>query len=115
MRRLTAWVGGTAVGIAAYRLLRRRPQVEAEPAPAEPDTRAEELREKLAESRTVEPATEPVVEEPIAEEEPVSPEERRQRVHEEGRSALDEMRSEDSSHAEGVRDNPAPPTHWVTR
>jgi hypothetical protein len=89
VRRLTAWIGGTAAGIAAYRLLRRRP----EPAPAEPDAdrRADELREKLAESRTAEPTTEPV-----AEDEPESPEERRQRVHEEGRAALDEMRSDDS-------------------
>jgi hypothetical protein len=91
VRRLTAWVGGTAAGIAAYRLLRRRPQVAPEPAPAEPDTRADELREKLAESRTVEPAPEPV-----PEEEPESPDERRQRVHEEGRATLDEMRSDDS-------------------
>ncbi len=91
MRRLTAWIGGTAAGIAAYRLLRRRPEVAPEPAPAEPDadTRADELREKLAESRTAEPT------EPVAEEEPESPEERRQRVHEEGRAALDEMRQDD--------------------
>jgi hypothetical protein len=91
VRRLTAWIGGTAAGIAAYRLLRRRAEVAPEPAPAEPDTRAEELREKLADSRTTEPATEPV-----AAEEPESPDERRQRVHEEGRAALDEMRPEDS-------------------
>jgi hypothetical protein len=95
VRRLTAWIGGTAAGVAAYRLLRRRSQVAAEPAPApdatEADTRADELREKLAESRTAEPATEPV-----AEEEPESPDERRQRVHEEGRAALDEMKTDDS-------------------
>ena len=67
MRRLTAWIGGTAAGIAAYRLLRRRQQMAPEPAP-----------------------------EPVAEEEPESPDERRQRVHEEGRAALDEMRPDDS-------------------
>jgi hypothetical protein len=89
VRRLTAWIGGTAAGIAAYRLLRRRPQMAPEPAPAEPDTRADELRGKLAESRTAEPA-------PVAEEEPESPDERRQRVHEEGRATLDEMRPDDS-------------------
>ena len=98
MRRITAWIGGTAAGIAAYRLLRRRPTTATEPlqepGPAEPDERADELRAKLAESRTAEPAPEPVVEEPVAEEEPESPEERRQRVHEEGRAALDEMKSE---------------------
>ena len=96
MRRLTAWIGGTAAGIVAYRLLRRRPQVASEPiVPVEPDARAEELREKLAESRTAEPAAEPVVEEPLVAE-PESPEERRQQVHEEGRAALDEMKSDQS-------------------
>jgi hypothetical protein len=100
VRRLTAWIGGTAAGIAAYRLLRRRSQVAPEAASApgstpgstEPDTRADELREKLAESRTAEPPTEPV-----AEEGPDSPGERRQRVHEEGRAALDEMQTDDSA------------------
>ncbi len=96
MRRLTAWIGGTAAGIVAYRLLRRRPQVAPEStAPAEPDARAEELRDKLAESRTAEPSAEPVVEEPPAAE-PESPEERRRQVHEEGRAALDEMKSDQS-------------------
>ena len=92
MRRLTAWIGGTAAGIVAYRLLRRRPQVAPEPTvPVEPDARAEELRDKLAESRTAEPVVE---EPPVAE--PESPEERRQQVHEEGRAALDEMKSDQS-------------------
>jgi hypothetical protein len=90
-----------AAGIAAYRLWRRRPQAVPETAePVEPDARADELREKLAqsksaESKTVEPADEPVVEEPVASD-PESPEERRQRVHEEGRAALDEMKSDDA-------------------
>jgi hypothetical protein len=113
VRRLTAWVGGVVGGITAYRLLRRRPRAAlehdvAEPeAAAEPDDRAEELRAKLAESRTAEPAPEPVVEEQPASEpvtgavveeepaaEPESPEERRREVHEEGRAALDEMKSD---------------------
>ena len=95
MRRLTAWIGGSAAGIAAYRLLRRRSQGAAEPptgGSTEPDTRAEELREKLAESRTADPASEPV-----AEQEPESPDERRQRVHEEGRAALDEIQTDEDS------------------
>jgi hypothetical protein len=104
VRRLTAWIGGAVGGIAAYRFFRRRPEPAEVAAPPEPDDRAEELRTKLAESRAAEPVVEeappePVVEEappePVAEEEPESPEERRQRVHEEGRAALDEMTSED--------------------
>ena len=95
MRRLTAWIGGALGGIAAYRLLRRRSQDRPEPVAAEPDARADELRAKLAESREAEP----VVEEPPAEEElsvepEDSPEDRRRRVHEEGRAALDEMQSD---------------------
>ena len=94
MRRLVAWVGGDAGGIAAYRLLKRRPEPATEGAPAEtqPDERAEELREKLAESHSAEAPVEEAPAEPEAE--PESPEERRQRVHEEGRATLDEMQSE---------------------
>jgi hypothetical protein len=92
MRRLFAWIGGTVGGIAAYRFVRRQKaalQPSPEPAVAETDARAEELRTKLVESRAPDPVA---VEEP--EPEPESPEDRRRRVHEEGRAALDEMRSE---------------------
>jgi hypothetical protein len=96
MRRLTAWIGGVASGVVAYRFWRRHTQAAAEPAPApettEPDDRAEELREKLAESRAEE---EPSLAEPA--EAPEAVEGRRQRVHEEGRAALDEMRSDESA------------------
>ena len=99
MRRLTAWIGGAVGAITAYRWLRRRPQSAPEPAPAAADERAEELRVKLAESRVAEPVAEETSPEPVAEEldpvpEPESPEDRRARVHEEGRAALDEMRSD---------------------
>jgi hypothetical protein len=96
MRRLLGWIGGAVGGVAAYRWLRRAPVPEPEVA-SEPDVRAEELREKLAESRAAEPVVEPPAE-PVAEEppaaEPESPDERRRRVHDEGRAALDEMQSE---------------------
>jgi len=88
VRRLLGWLAGAAGGLAAYRLLRRRSAAPVE-APAEPDARAEELRAKLAETQE-EPAPEP--EAPAAEE---SPEERRRRVHDHGRAALDEMRHDE--------------------
>jgi hypothetical protein len=107
MRRLTAWIGGVAGGVVAYRLWRRHTEPAPEPypdaAPAEPDDRADELRAKLAESREATATTEPVVEEPEveeppaespAEDQPESPEERRQRVYDEGRATLDEMKSD---------------------
>jgi hypothetical protein len=97
VKRLVAWVGGVAGGIAAYRLLRRRPEPAPEPpAPreTEPDDRAEELREKLAESREAAPVDEAPAEPGAEAAEPESPEERRQRVHEEGRATLDDMKSE---------------------
>lgn len=95
MRRLVKWIGGTAGGIAAYRFVRRQEaalQPSPEVAPEEPDTRAEELRTKLAETRAAEPVEDDEEPEPPAEPQP--PEDRRQRVHEEGRAAIDEMRSE---------------------
>jgi hypothetical protein len=98
MRRLFKWIGGTAGGIAAYRFVRRQ-EAALQPSPQKPDTRAEELRTKLAETRAAEPVKpeEPTAEAevvPEPEAEPESPDDRRRRVHEEGRAALDEMRSE---------------------
>ena len=100
MRRLTAWIGGVAGGIAAYRFLRSRAPVAPEPSteparpspePTQPDERADELRAKLAENRA---ADEPS---PVEPEEPSGAvDERRERVHEEGRAALDEMKSDDA-------------------
>jgi hypothetical protein len=107
MRRVTAWIGGIASGVVAYRFWRRHRAPDALPEPEDPveaDDRAEELRAKLAETRQPEPEppAEAVAEEPPAAEqvepeaeepaEPESPDERRRRVHEEGRAALDEMK-----------------------
>jgi hypothetical protein len=105
MRRLLGWVSGALGGITAYRLLRRRQAGEVAP---EADGRADELRAKLAESRVAADTAEPAVEEPVFEEasaeEPLaepepseeaeSPDDRRRRVHEEGRAAIDEMKPE---------------------
>jgi hypothetical protein len=91
MRTRIAWLAGAAgAGIAAYRKLRRVP------VPAE-DPRAEELRRKLDESRTIveereefEAAETPVDE--VAGPETGEVEGRRKAVHERGRAAADEMR-----------------------
>jgi hypothetical protein len=80
--------------------------------PSESDERAEELRAKLAESKVTESQAAPTVVddtpaetpgEPAAPEEhesasePDSPEDRRRRVHEEGRATLDEMKPDGSN------------------
>jgi hypothetical protein len=91
----TAWLAGAAgAAIAAWR--RFRPAPEPVQAPAE-DPRAEELRRKLEESRTVaeeqheEAAS---AETPVDEVDDASVEDRRAAVHERARSAADEMRRE---------------------
>lgn len=90
VRARIAWLAGAVgvAGAAAYRALRRQES------PAE-DPRAEELRRKLDESRTIveereefEAAETPVDEVP----EPAEVEDRRKAVHERGRAAADEMR-----------------------
>jgi len=96
MRRLTAWIAGVTGGVVAYKFWRRRPEatteLTADSTPEEKDERADELRAKLAESRV---SDEPSPAEPG--EPPEAVEERRQRVHEEGRAALDEMKSDESA------------------
>jgi hypothetical protein len=92
----TAWLAGAAgAAIAAYRRLRPAPA----PAPAsDDDPRAEELRRKLEESRTVaEEQHEEVAasaETPVDSVDDASVEGRRAAVHERARSAADEMRGE---------------------
>jgi len=86
VRRLFTWLAGAAGGVAAYRAVRRRQPALPEPVATEVDP-AQELRAKLAEARS-EPQPEP---EP---ERSDSPEDRRRDVHEQARSALDEMRGE---------------------
>jgi hypothetical protein len=87
MRRLLTWIVVT-LGIAAIaRRLRKRSQTVEPAAPAPEENPADELRQKLAESRAEEaPSAEP----PATPE--ASVEERRAEVHEQGRSTLDEMR-----------------------
>jgi flagellar biosynthesis/type III secretory pathway M-ring protein FliF/YscJ len=91
MRKLLTWIVVT-LGIAALiRRLKRR-GAEAEPTPIEPPgpagDPANELRQKLAESRSADETQEaPAPEETV--------EERRAEVHDQGRATLDEMRPSD--------------------
>jgi hypothetical protein len=108
VRNRVAIIAGAAAAAAgvAYGLLRRRtaptplPSEHAEP--AEPDPRAEALREKLAASREIvtereafEEAETPV-DEAVAAESDEDVEERRRSVHERGRAAAEQMRDEPS-------------------
>jgi hypothetical protein len=88
MRKLATWLLVTlGVAAVARRLRRRRAAPAAAPAAGQPPSSdpAEELRRKLAESRTPGAATEVVPEATVAD--------RRAGVHEEGHAALDEMRA----------------------
>jgi hypothetical protein len=93
MRRLLTWIV-VSLGIAAIarRLRKRGQQDESVPARTEDDP-ADELRRKLAESRSEEEAA--VAEPPASPQ--TSVEERRANVHDEGRATLDEMRKPDES------------------
>jgi len=91
VRARTAWVAGAAgAAIAAWRKFRQPPPA---PAPVE-DPRAEELRQKLDESRAVVDAPEEFdsAETTVDEAEPVDVQDRRDAVHDRGRAATDEMR-----------------------
>jgi hypothetical protein len=92
MRARLTWIAGAigVAGVAAYRKLRRQPvSVGADP-------RAEELKEKLAESRTLVEEREEfeAAETPVDEAEPVPTkvEDRRKQVHQKARATADKMR-----------------------
>jgi len=91
MRSRLTWVAGAigVAGVAAYRRLRRQP------AAVGADPRAEELRERLAESRAVVEEREEfeAAETPVDEAEPATEvDERRRRVHDKARATTDRMR-----------------------
>jgi hypothetical protein len=91
VRARTAWLAGAAgAAIAAYRKLR---QPILPPAPVE-DPRAEELRQKLEESRAVVDEREEFesAETPVDQAEPADVADRRSAVHERGRDAAEQMR-----------------------
>ena len=84
MRRLLAWLGLAAGALAFWRWRHGR---KAAPPPAAADP-AEELKQKLAETRSDEPADEPAAE---PEEPQPSLDERRRAVHDKARQAMDDM------------------------
>ena len=94
VRARTAWLGAIGVaGAAVVRALRRKPA----PLPA-PDPRAEELRQKLDESRAVVDEREEFESaETSVDEVEVEVEDRRRAVHERGRAAAEQMRGDDSA------------------
>lgn len=99
MRRPLAWLSGLAGVWALARLLTgRRSGKRPEPSAREVDPRAEALRRRLAEARAVVDEQEAYAsgEVPVDEAEaPASdPDERRRRVHAEGRAAADRMRGD---------------------
>jgi len=89
VKRLFAWLAGAAGGLAAYRALKGR---RAEPETVS-DTRAEELKARLAEAREAVDDREEFEagEVTVDRAEPLDPQARRAQVHEQGRAALDEM------------------------
>jgi hypothetical protein len=97
MRNRLPWLAG-AVGVAAaaaYRIVRRKPR----PSEDETDPRAEELRRRLDESRSMVEEREEFesAETPVDRVEPeAGVDERRREVHEQGRNAIEEMRPPDS-------------------
>ena len=99
MRRLLTLLSGAIAGFGLYRLLagRRAAPVFEEPPAPEPreDARAEELRRRLAEARTMVEEREEfeAAETPVDRAEPAPDvEARRKRVHEEGRDTAQRMR-----------------------
>jgi hypothetical protein len=89
VKRFFAWLLG---GLALFGFLRRRQQSEA------PDARADELRQKLAESRAIVSEREEfeAAETPIDQAEPLGdPDARRRAVHEAARVTAERMRERD--------------------
>jgi len=95
VRARLAWLLGiaAAVAVALRALGRRRRSPDVAPTEAAVDPRAEDLRQRLAESRQLVDERESFEERelPVDEADP-DPDARRRRVHDEGRAAVDEMR-----------------------
>ncbi|HEY7691683.1 MAG TPA: hypothetical protein VH816_05010 [Gaiellaceae bacterium] len=89
MGRLLTWLGLAAGAAYVLSRFRRRPAPVPAPAAGRPADPAEELKQKLAESRAdPEPAAQP---EPPPEEPNAAIDERRRAVHDRARQAMDDM------------------------
>ena len=91
VRARTAWLGAIGVaGAAVVRALRRKPAA----LPPPPDPRAEELRQRLDESKTLVEEREEfeAAETTVDAVEPAEVEDRRRDVHQRGRAAAEKMR-----------------------
>jgi len=92
MRSRLAWLlAGFGIAAAAGARLLRRPPVAT---PAEPDPRADELRQRIAEAREVVDERDAFEEAETTIDEAPDPESRRRGVHERGRAALERMRGD---------------------
>src|SRR5262249_6061907 len=102
MRNRLALVAGAAAGVAFVALARRRRRSAPEPLPM-PDP-ADELRQKLDESRALDAERDEFEagETPIDQAEPPGEtiESRRRKIHEDARAAADEMQADESQGAE---------------
>jgi hypothetical protein len=96
VRRLLAFGTAAIAAFGVVRLLSRRRTVEPAVSEPAPDPRAEELRRRLAESRSVVDEREQFeggeTTVDAAEPAPGDPDARRRQVHEEGRAAVERMR-----------------------
>ena len=96
MRHQSVWLLG---GFALFGFLRRRRAPAAQSGPVEPDSRAEDLRQKLAESRAIADERDEFegAETPVDQAVPVeAPDDRRRAVHDAAREAARQMRDEPS-------------------
>lgn len=94
MRSRLAWMvaGFGLAAAAASRFLRRETPSPAQP--EEPDPRAGELRERIAESRVVVDERDAFEEAETPVDKAPDPQARRREVHERGRAAIDRMRGD---------------------
>jgi hypothetical protein len=93
MGRMLGWLAGAAGLAGLIKALKQRPAPLPELPAAGPDPRADELRKRLEESKTLigEPSEAEAADVPV--DEAVAPQDKRRQVHERARAAVDRMRA----------------------